>query len=165
MWSRTLDDEGARSAAFSLESIFTDLAYVVGPASVAGLVAIASPPAALIVTASATLIGNITLAGTARVRTVQGAAQRGHWLGALRYRGVVLVLPVGFFLMDSLTPTELSLVASTNGSGRAGLLVALLSIGGVLGGLAWGRGHGTRGRHETSHCCWRVSRSAGHSSR
>jgi MFS family permease len=139
MWSRTLDDEGARSAAFSLESIFTDLAYVVGPASVAGLIAIGSPPVALVVTAVATLVGNITLARTTRVRKVQGGALLGHWLGALRWRRVLLVLPVGFFLMGSLTATELSLVASTNGSGRAGLLVAVLSIGGVLGGLAWGR--------------------------
>jgi MFS family permease len=142
LWSRMFSGSDTKAAAFAFESIVLDLVFIVGPSIVALLTVIADPSLALLVSAAVTLGGCLFVATspftTPALRT--NAGER-HWLGPLRYPRVLGMLPVGFLLMGSIVVIEMTLVAFADQlrpSGMAGLLIAVLSVGGVVGGLYWG---------------------------
>lgn len=145
LWSHLFsgaDAKDVKEAAFAYESVVVDLTFIVGPSIVAGLTAVADPSLALLVAAAATVVGCLCVAASPRTaaRPRQEHGER-HWLGPLRFGAVLGLLPVGFLLMGSITVIEIALVAfaSQHGiPGTAGLLIAVLSVGGVLGGLYWG---------------------------
>ncbi|RKN43986.1 MFS transporter [Streptomyces hoynatensis] len=142
-WSRMFAGSALRATAFAYETMVTDVVFIAGPAVVAGLTASASPGLALIAAAVATVAGCGALAtGSRLLPGAPGGPRERHWLGALRSRRVRALLPVGFLLTGSISVIEVSLVSSADQEGRpdaAGVLIALLSVGGVAGGLLWGR--------------------------
>lgn len=143
LWSKTLPDADAKAAAFAYESIVVDVVFILGPSLVAAVTALAGASPAFVVAAVATTVGCLLVAANPRIRAVTTVAPTGkrHWLGPLRRPAVLGVLPIGLLLLGSIAVIEVSLVAFAERSGRpslAGVLIAVLSVGGVAGGLYWG---------------------------
>lgn len=141
LWSKILTDKEIKAAAFAYESVVLDVVFIVGPAVVA-VSALSQPSWALVVAAVATTGGCLLVAASPLVRVVTGSGGgERHWLGPLRHLSVLGMLPIGLLLMGSIAAIEVSLVSFADHGGRAsvsGLLIAVLSVGGVVGGIYWG---------------------------
>jgi MFS family permease len=142
MWSRTVPDEDVRAAAAAFESMVVEVVWVAGPCVVAVAAAV-HPALAFAVAAAATLIGCGLVAVNSRMQlwSPLPRAERSSRLGPLRHGPVLGVLPVGLLLLGSIGAIEVSVVSFADHAGQpevAGLLIAALSVGGILGGLAWG---------------------------
>jgi MFS family permease len=142
LWSRIFSGSELKQAAFAYESVVVDLVFIIGPSVVAMLTALANPSIALIVAAVATASGGLLVAASPHAKSSpREEPDERHWLGPLLFVPVLGVLPIGFLLMGSIAVIEVSLVAFAEHHGTpalAGGLIAILSVGGVVGGLYWG---------------------------
>jgi MFS family permease len=142
LWARMFSGSEVKDAAFAFESIVVDLVFIIGPSLAALLTTVAPEGVGLIAAAVVTVSGSLLLATSPLTGTVPRTGPgRRHWLGPLRHPPVLALLPVGFLLMGSIVVIELSLVAfadQNRSPGVGGLLIAVLSVGGVAGGLYWG---------------------------
>lgn len=130
-------------AAFALDSVLTELIFVAGPLLTALLVALASPGAALVLSASAVLAGTLgflAVLGPAEAVApgrAGGAAALGA-LGSPSIRTLVLsMLPVGV----AFGALEVALPAFTEEHGRpelAGVIIAIWAVASAVGGFAYG---------------------------
>jgi len=130
-------------AAFALDSVAVELLFTVGPLIAAVVIAIASPAAALVVSAACSVVGTLLFIARPPSRDWRPDAQSGSQgaLGPLRSAGVRTIvfssLPVGFCF----GAIEISLPSFAEQYGTrelAGVLLATWSVGSVLGGLAYG---------------------------
>ncbi|MEA2493617.1 MAG: hypothetical protein QOJ29_1528 [Thermoleophilaceae bacterium] len=138
------DQETLIPSAFALEAVVTEAIFIVGPLTTAALTWLASAAAALVLAAVAVIVGTAWFLAElpteiADRRTPKSAAR--HWAGALRSPGmqtiVISMLPVGF----SFGAVEVMLPAFADAEGNrqfAGVLIALWSVGSVLGGVIYG---------------------------
>ncbi|MBC3990215.1 MFS transporter [Streptomyces sp. AC563] len=142
LWSRMFSGSELKTTAFAYESVVTDLVFIVGPFLVAAVMAVADPGLALVAAAVATAVGCVLVAVSPQAKAVPPAEQGDrHWLGPLRFRAVLGLLPVGFLLIGSIVAIEVTLVSFADIRGTpslSGVLIAVLSVGGVAGGLYWG---------------------------
>lgn len=129
--------------AFALDSVLTELIFIAGPALTAGIALLASPGAALAVSAGAVSVGTLAFLSVLRrgehAAPVQGAPA--GLLGALRAPGVrtlvVTMLPVGL----AFGILEITIVAFATGEGHpeaAGLLLTAWAAASATGGLVYG---------------------------
>jgi hypothetical protein len=127
--------------AFALEAVLQEGFYITGPLVVGGLVAIASPDAAVVTAAALTLAGTLVFATSPLSRAQRGGRSPAGRLGALAAPGlrtlVLVLLPVGvaFGAIEVAVPA----FAEHHGSrATAGLLLALWGLGSMAGGLWYG---------------------------
>lgn len=141
VWSRTFGEE-AREVAFTFEAGVSDIVFIAGPAIVAGLATVAAPRVALLVAGVTVLVGCLS-AASARIPFPPpevAAGPRRHWLGPLRHVRVLAVVPVGMLGLGSISMVEIATVAFSDSAGNrdaSGILLAVLSAGGLAGGLYW----------------------------
>lgn len=131
-------------SAFALEAVITEAIFIIGPLTVAVLSWLASPALALVVSGVAVVAGTAwfvaELPPEISKRRVPGTADR-HWAGALRSPGlrtiVISMLPVGFAFgaIEVLLP---AFAEAQHDRRFAGVLIAFLSLGSALGGIAYG---------------------------
>ncbi|HET9077081.1 MAG TPA: MFS transporter [Acidimicrobiales bacterium] len=139
MWPVLLDGAPLRTM-YALDATFQELAFVAGPALVAGVTAGAGPGAALL------LAGGLGAAGLIAFSAHPAAAgERRREAGArLAMRSeprLVMLLVAGLLLVCGLSACDVAVVATVGGrshAGTAGLLYALWSAGSMIGGLIWG---------------------------
>jgi MFS family permease len=131
------------TTAFALDSVAVELLFTAGPLIAALIIAVASPAAALVVSAACSIVGTVLFAQRPPSRNWRPEAKAGSHgaFGALRSAGVRTIvfssLPVGFCF----GAVEISLPAFATEHGTrelAGVLLATWSVGSVLGGLAYG---------------------------
>jgi MFS family permease len=133
------DDDGARGTAYSLESVFNELIFIVGPLLTTLLVAIASPGAALLAAAGVSLAGTLGFATTRLARGWTGEVAARTAAGALASPGmrtlVLAIVPTGiaFGVVEVAMPAFA--VAHGYRPALGGVLLSALAIGSVLGGL------------------------------
>ena len=145
IWRHRFDDERVRQTAFALDSVLIELAFTIGPALVALLVAVASPRAAFGV-AWIFVVSSVPLlyfSGGLRWWKNAPAAQR-HLLGPLRDRELLVLYASMFFLTLGFGSLEVGYPGF--GSERATAawgpaLIAINSVGSAVGGLAYGGLH------------------------
>jgi len=140
IWSRTLDG-ALRRMAFSVESVLLDVTFIVGPVLVAVVTVLSGARWCLLLTALLTGCGCLALAAAPESRGWPGTAGRRHWLGAWRDGRLRRLLPVGFLFTGAISAIELAIVAFSRARGHpamSGYLIALLSAGSIVGGLAFG---------------------------
>jgi MFS family permease len=134
-------DAKARETAYALESVVQELVWITGPLVVAGVIAFASPAAALL------LSGSVSVCGT--LLFVSSPAARGRGTRAARTgRAPVLAIPELRALLGPIFLTGLSIGAIAVGlpalalhagsRPASGLLLALWSVGSIVGGLWYG---------------------------
>jgi predicted MFS family arabinose efflux permease len=136
-WGRMAESED-RTAAYSVVTLTQEMAVLLGPLLLAAIVAVASAAAAVLV------VGGLSSAGTLLLATVipKGAhldptEQR---RSALRSPGVRLALSVNLIFALALGCVELGIPALAGERGApavSGLLLGVMSVGGVLGAIAY----------------------------
>jgi MFS family permease len=119
---------------FALDSVLTETIFTVAPLLTAALVVLVDPAAAVVV-------GNVILVATVPPLARSDEAPEPGWLGALASPGirtlVVAMFPVGF----AFGALEVALPAFADDEGSpelAGVLLALWSVGSLIGGLVYG---------------------------
>lgn len=142
MWPKLLigrDEPMLR--AYALDTLMFEAVFIVGPLLTALLVTVASAAAAIVAISVIAAAGTIAFAANPAARAAERRSHSGERFGALSSMGVltltVAAVPIGF-CFGSL---EVSLPAVADEHGvpaLAGLMLAMLSIGSVVGGLVFG---------------------------
>ena len=147
LWPLLLGDrDDLRQAAFALDSVGIEVLFITGPLLTGVIAAVASPEAALAVSAVAVLAGTIAFLAQPIVReAVRGSGEAKRDLaGALRSAGVRTIVLTSIPAGIGLGMCEVALPAFSYEHGaaqRAGLLLAIWSAGSAAGGLLYGAMH------------------------
>lgn len=144
---RSFTDDALLAAAYSLESVLIEMIFIVGPALVALFIALASATSAVLFAAACGCAGALLFLRSAALRAwrVERRAQ-GGLLGPLAEPGFVRLIAVILCYSCAFGLTEIGITAYATHAGSpalAGVLLALMSAGSALGGLAYG----SRGWH------------------
>jgi MFS family permease len=145
LWRELLSGQRL-STAYSLESVVVELCFVIGPVVTAGLAATRGPSAAVLASAAITLVGALWLASTPAVQAVRPHEQRASSpFGPLASPAVrallltVLAIGAGFGAVEVAMPAYVEEQGSA--PAYAGVLLAVFSLGSVVGGLVYGGLH------------------------
>ncbi|HET9126298.1 MAG TPA: MFS transporter [Solirubrobacteraceae bacterium] len=136
-------ERATRESAYALESVIQELIWITGPLVVGIVIALGSPSLALLLCAALTLCGTALFIGSpaSRARPVTGAPGRSGGLRALPELRSLLVPVTLMGLAIGATEVGLPSLALHAGSrASAGLLLAMWSLGSMIGGLL----HGSR---------------------
>lgn len=142
LWGRLTTDEGQHQCALSLDTAAESTVFALGPVLGGLLVASSSAPAVLMVCAALVITGfGLLAAGLRRAPAgVRVASTDARPRSPLRVPGFTpLLLPV-LAVAGALCLLEVAVLAAW-GTLVAGVLTTLFSVGGVLGGLVYGRRH------------------------
>jgi len=133
-----LTDPQVRETAYALEAVVQELIWITGPLIVAAAITAISPAGAVLVSAAVCLLGTASFVTSPRVRAGRRRARVVHGRGivitpALRAMlGPVAMMGTSIGLIDVGIPS-LALHAGSRAS--SGVLLALWSVGSLLGGL------------------------------
>ena len=94
LWGMLVPDEDARRTAYALVSIVFEVSVISAPVIVAGVVAVASPSAAVLVALVASAGGALAFSLTHASRRWRGAPHAVGWLGPLEAPGMRVTLAV-----------------------------------------------------------------------
>lgn len=139
--------EHLRGAALAAETSLFEVVFVIGPLLVAVFVFLAAPGAAILGSATVTLVGTTVVArgGVLRRMRPHPSQGRARGLGPLRVPGfaVLLVCVAGLGMAFGTAAVTVPAYASGHagdGSGEslAGLLLAIWGVGSTLGGVYYG---------------------------
>ena len=152
-WTELLEPH-LHQAAYALDSTMIELIFISGPLLTAIIATVASPAAALIVSAIAVITGTAiftSLEPTRRFHAAEQAAER-SWLGALTSPGVRTLVFVSLPTGIALGMLEVGIPAFSRAEGApaaAGVLLAIWSFGSGIGGLLYGTLPRRRGLYTT----------------
>jgi predicted MFS family arabinose efflux permease len=145
LWRMRLEDAALRQTAFALDAVLLEIAYTVGPATIATTIAIASPIVAMaLALAWATAAVPLLFAsGGLGWWRVQAIGER-HLLGPLREPRLLRIYAATFALTTAFGALEVGYpgfaqAARSDPWGPA--LIAINSIGSAIGGLVYGGVH------------------------
>lgn len=134
--------------AYALDSVTIEVSFVTGPLITAGLVALVSPVAALIVSAVLVLVGTLVFVRNLPAALSGGSGQVTRGWGPLRAPAIRLIalssVPVGFCI-GAIEVAIPAFSADVGDEAMAGILLAIWSAASGVGGLVFGA---RSGRHE-----------------
>ena len=140
-----LDLDGGRTAAYSLVYLVQELSILIGPLILSAVIALASSAAALVVVAALAGVGTLAFAAAiprvAGARTAAAPRSRGAVLRAARARVVLLIALLVGGTVGALEVAVPIFATAHHSPASAGLLIASLSIGGIVGATIYGSGH------------------------
>jgi MFS family permease len=138
LWPALVTAPELRGAAYTLDAILQEVTFIVGPPLAAVLAAAASPRVALSVVALLALVG---AAAFSRLAAREPARERRKGARALDSVGARLVLSLSLLLGASFGAEEIAMPAFAEHHGAraaAGVLLAALALGSLLGGVVFG---------------------------
>jgi MFS family permease len=141
LWGAMVSDPERRAAAYALVAIVFEVAVMTAPVLVAGIVALASPEAAVLVAAALGSVAAFAFAATGASRRWRGSPHDVGWLGPLEAAGMrtVFATMVAFGGAVGIVQVALPAFADERGAVEAaGLLLAALSVGSLVGGIVYG---------------------------
>ena len=141
LWNGLVPDTELRQAAFALDAVAIDVAWIVGPTVAAGVIATASPSASLGVCVALSLAGSAVFAGSVASRRWRGTPAHERGPGPLRSPGVVVLMGAALGVGIMVGAIEISITAFASDHGAAelgGTLIAIQAAGSVVGGLWFG---------------------------
>ncbi|SEP21516.1 MFS transporter [Trujillonella endophytica] len=140
LWSRT--GPRVRPAAFALDATSTELVFVVGPAVVAALAVLAAPAVAMATAGVLAVAGAVGIGLSRPMRDwVPAAHAQSGVFSTVRAPGMPRVLISGAALMTGFGALEVAVPAFADAAGTpgmSGVLLAVWSLGSVIGGLWFG---------------------------
>jgi MFS family permease len=144
LWAKGMPSREHARVALALETATTELIYIVGPLTVAGVAATVSAYCAVALTAVLGIIGTalVTTSPPSRTWTAGHRAGRADWLGPLRSGRLRLLYLAMLFVgvpMGALTPLAVDAADRFHDPGLSGALPAALSVSAFFGGLAYGK--------------------------
>lgn len=127
------------TALFSLDAALQEVIWMIGPVAITLMVAGLGSSIALLIVAAVQLLGGLVFTFAPQVRSLKIPAT-GRRLGkVMRNPSVVLMVVTSLLLIGSFAAIEAALVATFGeGSINAGLVLAISSIGSLLGGVLAG---------------------------
>ena len=142
IWSSWLPDGPARQAAFAFESVVSNTVFVVGPLLVGIVTPVLGAEYPILFTAVTAAVGAAGVAralATSRVPRASALRGRARPLAAPGIRVVLLATATGSTLFG-VVPVAVAAFARDHHQSAAavGVLLALLSVGSIAGGLAYG---------------------------
>jgi len=142
LWPSVAPEGATLDTVFALDAASQEVIWTLGPVIVAATVALGSPAAAVLACVVVGLLGPALFAGLPAVAHAgAGSAHAGRRVGAMRSRGlralVVAVALVGV-MIGAIEVGLPALAAHLGRPAAAGLLLALISLGSMLGGVLYG---------------------------
>lgn len=142
LWPTVSTDAATRDVAYALDAIATEVAWILGPLLVAVVVAVASPSVAVLLCALIIVGGTALFATSPICRRWRGNSdRRGPRSGALstpRLRSHFIAAALLGFWWGAIQVGLPALAIHLRSPGSAGVLLALISVGGVVGGFLYG---------------------------
>jgi predicted MFS family arabinose efflux permease len=141
LWTGLVPDPELRQAAFALDAVAIDIAFILGPTMAAGAIAVASPSFSLGICVVLTLIGSAVFAVSAASRAWRGSPAHERHSSPLSSPGVIVLMGAALGVGTAVGATEISITAFASEHGAAevgGTLVAVQAGGSVFGGLWFG---------------------------
>jgi len=141
LWGDLVADPLQRQTAYALVSIVFEVAVMTAPALVALIAALASPGVALMVAATLCSAGALAFAATGGSRRWRGEVHAVGLLGPLGAVGMrtLCAVLVAFGIAVGIVQVAIPAFAVERGStALGGVLLAALSAGSLIGGLAYG---------------------------
>lgn len=140
LWSQLLDEGGAQ-ALFGLEATVQELIYISGPALVALIAGGFSARTAVILSGAMGIVGALSYVSAAPFRSDRRQRRTGprqrvlFGTSVLRYVIVAICVTVAFGITDIST---VDFVGGRSASASAGVVLAVWSVGSMIGGLLFG---------------------------
>jgi MFS family permease len=140
LWPRLLGDEESQ-VVYGLEATAQELIFIAGPATVALIAGLASARTAVVTSGVIGLVGALAYISAPPFADVVRRDARGRrtrvlfGTGVLRYAVVGVCLTLGFNMTDIAT---VDFVGGRRASAAAGVVLAVWSLGSLLGGLRFG---------------------------
>jgi MFS family permease len=144
LWPKITPDAATRDAAYALDAIILEAAWILGPLIVVAAVSLASPDLALLLCVAITLAGTAMLASSPHARRWHAGDDPRPRAGAVssrRLRRLLLSIALLGFWWGALQVGFPALAVHAGSRGAAGIMLGLVSMGGVLGGLVYGARH------------------------
>ncbi|WP_171167976.1 MFS transporter [Streptomyces sp. I05A-00742] len=141
LWPSVLKREDRIHAAYALDAVAQEVMYAVGPLLVMLLVREWSEAAALMVINVLGVLGALAVVSSPPSRQWRSEPREAHWLGALRSRGLLVVLATFFFVGSALGSIAVASVAYADAHGGgmiSSYLLSALSAGALVGGVGYG---------------------------
>ncbi|MEV7871968.1 MFS transporter [Streptomyces sp. NPDC088124] len=141
LWPSVLGGDERVHRAYAMDAVAQEVMFTVGPLLVTLLVALWSPAVALLVINAIGVLGALSVVLSAPSRAWRSVPREAHWLGALRSPGLLALLGAFLFIGMALGSITVAGVAYADDQGREsvyGWLMAALSLGALVGGLAYG---------------------------
>jgi Major Facilitator Superfamily len=141
LWSGLVPDAELRQAAFAIDAVALDVAWVGGPLIAAIVIALASPTASLSVCVGLTILGSAVFASSSASRRWRGAPAEHRQVGPLRSAGVWVLMGAAFGVGLAVGAAELAITAFASEHGLpelAGTLIAVQAVASIAGGLWYG---------------------------
>jgi MFS family permease len=141
LWSELTPDATTRNAAYALDAITLEAAWVLGPLLVVAVVALTSPAAAVLLCAAITVGGTAVFATSPISRRWRSSARRRSRAGAIaspQLRRLLGSIALFGFWWGALQVGLPALAVHVGSRQASGVLLALVSLGGVVGGLLYG---------------------------
>jgi predicted MFS family arabinose efflux permease len=141
LWAAMLDDAQALQSAYALDAVIIEVAFISGPLLAAGLTAAVSPSAAVLAGAILTLVGTVAFAASAASRDWRPLVGPRHWAGALRSRGiwVLIAASAGFGFSSGALVLALTAFGGRHGSPEiVGPFLSIQAVASMIGGIWYG---------------------------
>jgi Major Facilitator Superfamily len=141
LWRGLVPDPDLRQAAFALDAVAIDVAWILGPTMAAGVIAAASPSASLGTCVALSVLGSAVFAGSSASRAWRGSPADERQSGPLRSPGVLVLMGAALGVGIVVGAIEISITAYASDRGAAelgGTLIAIQAVGSVVGGLWFG---------------------------
>lgn len=141
LWPSVLGGEEEVQRAYALDAVAQEVLFTVGPLLVTLCASLWSARAALVVLSVVGVLGALWVVVSPPSRAWRSAPREAHWLGALRSRGLLVLL--GAFLcvgvaLGAITVAAMSYADGHGGDVVYGWLMAALGLGALVGGAAYG---------------------------
>lgn len=140
LWPEVAPDAEALEVAYALDAITQEIIYTLGPLLVGSVAILLSPAASVLLCATITVAGTVFFASSTLSRRWQGGLHKRSRGGVLASSGLRILLGSAVFGGMVVGAAEVGLPAlavHVGSRGSAGVLLALFSIGSMLGGLTY----------------------------
>jgi predicted MFS family arabinose efflux permease len=136
---RLAPDQARLQRALSLDTAAESTAFALGPVLAGMLIKAAGAPAVLIACGALVMAGSVALArAVVRADLPADGDNRAGGTGSFRMRGLAQWIAPVWAIAAAVCAAEVAVVAAW-GTVTSGVVLALFPVGGVLGGLAYGR--------------------------
>ncbi|MEU9992124.1 MFS transporter [Streptomyces sp. NPDC048045] len=141
LWPSVLRREEQVHTAYAMDAIAQEVMFTVGPLLVTLCASLWSERAALLVLNAVGVLGALSVVVSPPSRAWRSAPREAHWLGALRSRGLLVLLGAFLFIgiaLGSITVASMSYADAHGGDAVYGWMMAALGLGALVGGTVYG---------------------------
>jgi hypothetical protein len=141
LWSGLVPEAELRQAAFALDAVAIDVAFIAGPLIAAVVIALASPTASLCVCIALSVVGSTVFVSSPASRNWRGTSAEHRRIGPLRSAGVWVLMGAALGIGIAVGAIELAITAFASEHGAAelgGTLIAVQALASTAGGLWYG---------------------------